>query len=53
MIDEAPAPGLISRDFDDRGKAADLRRQRGIVLPQRRYGLQPVGVIIRTVDRNK
>src|SRR5205807_4862785 len=52
-IDDAPSPGLISSDFYDGSKAADLRRQRGIVIPQRRGGLEHIGVIIRTVDRNK
>ena len=53
VIDEAPSPCLISSDFYDGGQAADLRRQRGIVMPQRRCCLEHIGVIIRTVDRNK
>src|SRR5262249_16462914 len=53
VIADAPAPGLISSDFYNGAKATDLRRQRGIVMPQRRCCLEHIGVIIRTVDRNK
>src|SRR4030095_7698966 len=53
VIHKAPLPCLISRDFYDCGKTADLRRQRSFVMPQRRRGLEHIGVIIRTVDRNK
>src|SRR5215510_2867332 len=53
VIDDAPSPGLISSNFYDSGQAADLRRQRGIVIPQGRCCLVHIGVIIRTVDWNK
>src|SRR4029450_7158240 len=53
VIDDAPSPYLISSDFYNGGKAADLRRQRGLVMLQSRCCLEHIGVIIRTVDRNK
>src|SRR5215510_7213521 len=53
VIDNAPSPGLISSDFYDGSQATDLRRQRGLVISQRWCCLAHIGVIIRTVNRDK